>query len=170
MVLYRKNILIDIMWKIIYNKKGHPYTINSKKGGHDMPEKTTLYETLKNRRLEAKNASDEKIAGDIWQVVQDAFDVLDCYRLELIDYMTVSLTEAVDHVSVGVTIKESYETSDETIDVGEIVMSAEKLERLMDIMPIVMKLAEEAGCTRVWTDTIDGDRIWGFHIEFNEDL
>lgn len=135
-----------------------------------MPEKTTLYETLKTRRLEAINASNEKIAGDIWKVVKDAFDMLDGYRLELIDYVTVSLTEEVDHVKVGVTIKESYETSEDQVDLGEIVMSAEKLNRLMDIMPITMKLAEKAGCTRVWTDTIDGDRIWGFHIEFNEDL
>lgn len=134
-----------------------------------MPEKTTLYETLKTRRLEAINASNEKIAGDIWKVVKDAFDMLDGYRLELIDYVTVSLTEEVDHVKVGVTIKESYETSEDQVDLGEIVMSAEKLNRLMDIMPITMKLAEKAGCTRVWTDTIDGDRIWGFHIEFNEE-
>lgn len=134
-----------------------------------MPEKTTLYETLKTRRLEAINASNEKIAGDIWKVVKDAFDMLDGYRLELIDYVTVSLTEEVDHVKVGVTIKESYETSEDQVDLREIVMSAEKLNRLMDIMPITMKLAEKAGCTRVWTDTIDGDRIWGFHIEFNEE-
>lgn len=134
-----------------------------------MPEKTTLYETLKTRRLEAINASNEKIAGDIWKIVKDAFDMLDGYRLELIDYVTVSLTEEVDHVKVGVTIKESYETSEDQVDLGEIVMSAEKLNRLMDIMPITMKLAEKAGCTRVWTDTIDGDRIWGFHIEFNEE-
>lgn len=128
--------------------------------------KETFVERMNQKRLEAQNASDKDVADYIWSEIKLVFDLVDGYQLELVDYLTVTVTEKVDAIKLDITVKESYESSDYTEDCESLMLAAEKLERLPEIMPLVMKIAEDEGL-RVWYD--EDKKFWGFHIEFAEE-
>ncbi len=128
--------------------------------------KETLVERMNQKRLDAKNASDKDVADYIWREIKWIFDLIDGYQLEQVDYLTVTVEEKVDSIKIDITVKESYEASDYTEECETVMLTAEKLERLPDIMPIVMEMAEQEEI-RVWYDK--DKRFWGFHIEFAEE-
>lgn len=129
----------------------------------------TLEERMNQRRKNAMKASDRQIADYIWNLIEEEFDSFEGYVLEILDYISVTLTEKVNCLEVGITIKETGEIEDETSDEGYITLSAEKLERLSTIMPLVMKLAEKEGIL-AWNDVNDDhEKFWGFHKDFNEE-
>lgn len=126
-------------------------------------------ERMNRKRNGAIKASDHQIAEYIWSLVEEIFDSYEGYELEKIDFISVTLTEKVDCLKKKITIKETDEIEDETFEKGHITLSAEKLERLDYIMPLVMKLAEKEGVLP-WDDKNDDhEHFWGFHVGFGEE-
>ena len=128
-----------------------------------------LKEKMNQKRKDAINASDQQIAEYIWGLVEELFDMKEGYVLEVFDYISVALTEKVNGLKVQFIIKESEEIKEDTSDMGSIILSSKKLERLDSIMPIVMELAEKEGVTS-WDDVNDDqEKFWGFYMGFKEE-
>ena len=126
-----------------------------------------LKKEISKKREEAKNATVEKIADEIWKQMKRSIKSVDSFELENLEYVGVKIANKANWLQFYLIKKDAESTVEDCQTRKYLTLSSEKLEKINQVMDLVIKTAKRAELESTY---VKEDRCWRFLLRFDEEV